>query len=166
VVTCRKKLKVVPDFSFDKAPHADIILVPGGEGVFKAMRDPCFMKHFERFSQAAELTTSVCTGAFVLAQAGLLDGKQATTHWALVPQLQHCYPKIQVMEEARYVDLGPIITSAGISAGIDMALYMVGRFWGPELARQSQKYTQYFPVPPYQDTPFPFMPAADVTPCP
>jgi transcriptional regulator GlxA family with amidase domain len=166
VVTCRKGLKVVPDHSFQSSPHADVILVPGGEGVFKAMRDDVFMEHFGQVSRAAEVTTSVCTGAFVLAQAGLLNHKRATTHWALVPQLRHCYPQIDVVDDERYVDLGPIVTSAGISAGIDLALYMVGRFWGPEQARKSQKYTQYFPEPPYEDTPIPDMPPMDSEPCP
>ncbi len=87
--------------------------------------------------------TSVCTGAFLLAANGLLDGKAATTHWASIDWMRETYPAIDIRDDQRYVDEGRIITSAGVSAGIDMALHVVERMYGPDIARQSARHMEY-----------------------
>jgi len=89
------------------------------------------------------VTASVCTGAFLLAQAGLLEGKQATTHWEDLAGLRRLFPGVDVIEGRRWVDLGSIVTSAGISAGIDMSLHLVARLPGAEVARRTARQMQY-----------------------
>jgi transcriptional regulator GlxA family with amidase domain len=95
----------------------------------------------------------VCTGAFLLAEAGLLAGRRATTHWRSMDRLR-AIDGIQVVDQ-RWVDEGRVVTASGVSAGIDMALHLVGRFWGPETARRVQKGIEYFPAPPYSEVPIP-----------
>jgi transcriptional regulator GlxA family with amidase domain len=153
-VRSAKGLRVLADYSFENAPQADIVVVPGGMGTFTELDNPCFIDYVCRAAKTAELTASVCTGAFLLEKAGLLTDKRATTHWAFLDQLR-ALGTVQVVDDERYVDEGTVITSAGISAGIDMALYIVGRLWGPEFARQVQKGVEYFPDPPYADVPIP-----------
>ncbi|MGI8550028.1 MAG: DJ-1/PfpI family protein, partial [Dehalococcoidia bacterium] len=109
--------------------------------------------YIRRCAGTAEVMTSVCTGAFLLERAGLLQGKRATTHWASLDRLREL-GTVEVVEE-RWVDNGNVITAAGVSAGIDMALYLVGRLWSPETARRVQKGIEYFPSPPYADLPVP-----------
>ena len=104
-------------------------------------------------SQRAELMTSVCTGAFLLERAGLLNDKRATTYWGAVDELR-ALGTVTVTPQ-RYVDEGKIITASGVSAGIDMSLYVIGKLWNPELARQVQKGIEYFPQPPYSDVAIP-----------
>ncbi len=101
-----------------------------------------------RISESGALVTSVCTGSLVLADAGLLDGRPATTHWGsleLLPTLGH---EIEVRPDDRFVDSGEVITAAGVSAGIDMALHLVARLHSPERAREVRRYIQYDPEPP------------------
>ena len=154
-IRCKKGLRVIADYSFETAPRADIILVPGGWGTRAEVDNPRMIDYIRRAGNAAELATSVCTGAFMLERAGLLNGRRATTHWRSLDRLR-ALGTVEVVEE-RWVDDGPVITSAGISAGIDMALYLVGRLWGPETARRVQKGVEYFPDPPYADVPIPAM---------
>lgn len=153
-VRCAKGLRVLADYSFETAPRADVILVPGGMGTRTEVDNPRIIAYIRRAADEAELTTSVCTGSFMLERAGLLTDKRATTHWASIDRMR-ALGNVDVVDDARYVDVGPIITSAGVSAGIDMALYVVGRLWGPELARRVQKGVEYFPDPPYADVPIP-----------
>jgi transcriptional regulator GlxA family with amidase domain len=107
------------------------------------MERPEVMAWLQRVAPATSVTASVCTGAFLLAQAGLLQGKRATTHWEDVAGLRRLFPEVEVVEERRWVDLGSIVTSAGISAGIDMSLHLVARLAGDELARQTARQMQY-----------------------
>ena len=153
-VRSAKGLRVVADHSFESAPRADIVLVPGGMGTRTEVDNPRIIEYLRRSAETAELMTSVCTGAFLLERAGLLTGKRATTHWASIDRLR-ALGTVTVVDDERYVDEGAVITSAGVSAGIDMALYLVGRLWGPEMARRVQKGTEYFPDPPYADVPIP-----------
>lgn len=153
-VKSAKGLRVLADFSFEDAPPADIVLVPGGMGTRTEVDNPRIIEYIRRASETAELMTSVCTGAFLLERAGLLTGKRATTHWASIDRFREL-GTVTVVDDERYVDEGSVITSAGVSAGIDMALYIVGRLWGPELARRVQKGVEYFPDPPYADVPIP-----------
>jgi transcriptional regulator GlxA family with amidase domain len=101
----------------------------------------------------AEYVTSVCTGSFLLHRAGLLDGKRATTYWAAIEQMRRL-PGVDVVEGERWVRDGNVITAAGVSAGIDMALYVIGQLLTPRDARRIQQYMEYFPAPPYADVPF------------
>jgi transcriptional regulator GlxA family with amidase domain len=153
-VRCAKGMRVIADYSFETAPRADVILVPGGMGTRTLVDDPRIIGYIRDTAATAEMTTSVCTGAFMLERAGLLTGKQATTHWASIDRFR-ALGTVDVVDNARIVDQGTIVTSAGVSAGIDMALYVVGRLWGPELARRVQKGVEYFPDPPFQDIPIP-----------
>jgi transcriptional regulator GlxA family with amidase domain len=155
-VECAKGLRVLTDHSFASAPQADLILVPGGRGTRAEVDNPQLIDYLRRAANHAELMTSVCTGSFLLERAGLLQGRRATTHWGSLDRLR-ALGTVQVVDDQRWVDEGPVVTSSGVSAGIDMALYLVGRLWGPELARKVQKAVEYFPDPPYADVPLPAM---------
>jgi transcriptional regulator GlxA family with amidase domain len=153
-VLCAKGLRILTDYSFGNAPRADLILVPGGRGTRTEVDNPRSIAYLQNAAGQAEVMSSVCTGAFLLERAGLLHGRRATTHWASLDRLR-ALDGIQVVDNQRWVDEGPVVTSSGVSAGIDMALYLVGRLWGAELARQVQKAAEYFPDPPYADVPIP-----------
>ena len=153
-VRCAKGLRVLADHSFETAPRADVVLVPGGMGTRTEVDNPRLIEYLRRAGEASELMTSVCTGSFLLERAGLLAGKRATTHWASIDRFRDL-GSVRVVDDERIVDEGAVITSAGVSSGIDMALYVVGRLWGPELARRVQKGVEYFPDPPYADVPIP-----------
>jgi transcriptional regulator GlxA family with amidase domain len=152
-VRCAKGLRVLADHSFESAPTADIVLVPGGMGTRTEIDNPRMVEYIRRAAAGAEVTTSVCTGSFLLERAGLLHGKRGTTHWASLGRLRE-RGTVEVVEQ-RWVDEGEVITASGVSAGIDMALHLVGRLWGPETARRVQKGIEYFPEPPYADVPIP-----------
>jgi transcriptional regulator GlxA family with amidase domain len=142
-VRCRNGLVVQPDYALESCPAADIVLVPGGVGTRALEERPAVIEWVRQRSAAAELTTSVCTGSFVLARAGLLAGLPATTHWESLPALRERYPEISVQEDQRYVDAGRVITGAGVSAGIDMALHVVERLYGANVARATALGIEY-----------------------
>jgi transcriptional regulator GlxA family with amidase domain len=104
--------------------------------------------HLQRLAADGALMTSVCTGAFLYAVAGLLDGKPATTHWGSIESLGEQFDAIEVRPEARFVDAGDVVTAAGVSAGIDMAVHLVERLDSTEMARRVRRYIQYDPQPP------------------
>jgi transcriptional regulator GlxA family with amidase domain len=112
------------------------------------LADERFLARMRRFAANGTLMTSVCTGAFVYAKAGLLDGRTATRHWSSVDQLSSFGKDIDVDRESRFVDDGSVITAAGVSAGIDMALHLVARLDSVERAREVRRYMQYDPKPP------------------
>jgi transcriptional regulator GlxA family with amidase domain len=143
IVSCRNGLRVQPDFSIDDHPQLDIVLVPGGRGTRRERTNPRILAWVERQDRQVQLMTSVCTGAFILAANGLLDGKAATTHWASVEWLREHHPAITVRDDVRYVDEGHIVTAAGVSAGIDMALHIVERLHGVKVARQTARHMEY-----------------------
>lgn len=153
-VTCAKKLRVLADHSFETCPPIDVFLVPGGMGTRREVANPAMLAFLQRIAPTAEVATSVCTGSFVLEAAGLLTGKRATTHWGSIDRLK-ALGTVEVVENTRFVDEGAVVTSSGVSAGIDMALHLVGRLWDPPTARRVQKYMEYFPDPPYGDVPIP-----------
>ncbi len=128
-VVARGGLRVQPAFNLEDHPPLDVLIIPGGV-VDAEMDQPEVMAWLIRTAPAASVTASVCTGAFLLAQAGLLHGKQATTHWEDLAELRRLFPDVEVVEGRRWVDLGSIVTSAGISAGIDMSLHLVARLAG------------------------------------
>jgi transcriptional regulator GlxA family with amidase domain len=152
-VRCAKGLRVLAEHGFAGCPPADVLVVPGGRGTRTEVDNPRLIDFVRRVGDAAEVAASVCTGAFLLARAGLLAGRQATTHWRSLDRLR-ALEGVRVVE-ARWVDEGRVVTAAGVSAGIDAALHLVGRFWGAETARLVQQGIEYFPAPPYADLPLP-----------
>ncbi len=145
---CAKGLRVIPDHGFDDAPKLDVVLVPGGQGTRREVSNPVLIDWLRKAGAQCTWVTSVCTGALLLHEAGFAKGKRVTTHFAFVEQLRK-RGDIEVLERVRYVRDGNLVTSAGVSAGIDMALWLVGQIHGVALARQVQHYIEYDPAPPY-----------------
>ena len=148
VITCAMGLRVTPELSWASAPAIDVLVYPGGQGTVAQLGDETVRGWVRAMAGAGTLMTSVCTGALVYADAGLLDGRPATTHWASLDRLASLGHDIDVRPDDRYVDDGDVVTSSGVSAGIDMALHLVARLAGPERARQVRRYIQYDPAPP------------------
>lgn len=146
-VTCSKKMRVLADASFETATPADLIIVPGGYGArAEQVNNPVMLEYLKRAAARAEIVASVCTGAFLLHKAGLLNGLTVTTHWHYRESLAAA-GGVNVVRE-RYVDQGKIITAAGVSAGIDMTLHILSRLWSREVAAEVQSGIEYFPQPP------------------
>jgi len=148
VVTCAKGLRVLPDETWETAPPLDVLVYPGGRGTRAELRDEAVLDWMRGISRSGAVVASVCTGSLVLAAAGLLDGKPATTHWQSLELLPTLGADIDVRPDDRFVDNGEVITAAGVSAGIDMALHLVARLHSPERAREVRRYIQYDPEPP------------------
>ncbi len=147
-VHCAKRLRVLADCGAQELGEPDVLLVPGGQGV-RALMDDVSVHHALRRAHArGAVITSVCTGSLVLAAAGLLDGQPATTHWSALDRLAAAGHEIEVRPDDRFVESGRIITAAGVSAGIDMALRLVARLGSVERAREVRRYIQYDPQPP------------------
>lgn len=144
-------LNVAVDHAFTEAPKPDMICVPGGFGTRPGMDDQTLLAYIKRTGADAQLVTSVCTGALLLHKAGFLAGKRATTHWGAKQELRELGGGTDVAEEGRWVHDGNVITAAGVSAGIDMALYVVGLLKSPEDARKVQNFMEYHPAPPYAE---------------
>ena len=142
-------LNVVCDYTFENAPKPDLICVPGGFGTRPGMDNVPLIAYIKRTGEAAQLVTSVCTGAMLLHKAGFLEGKRATTHWGAKKELRELGGNTEVVEGGRWVHDGNVVTAAGVSAGIDMALYLVGQLKSPEDARKVQSFMEYQPAPPY-----------------
>jgi transcriptional regulator GlxA family with amidase domain len=136
-------MKVVPDFTFDNCPDLDILVVPGGWGTRKEMHNEVMLSFVRSRAPRVEKLASVCTGALILGNAGFLDGLRATTHWRYLQMMQELFPKVMVDSKSHVVTAGRIITSAGISAGIDMALHVVADYFGEEVARATARHMEY-----------------------
>lgn len=147
-ITCAKGLRVLPDHVFADAPPLDVVLVPGGQGTRREVNNPTLIGWLRDVGSRATWVTSVCTGALLLHEAGFARGKRVTTHWAFVETLR-ARDDVTVLEGVRYVRDGNVVTAAGVSAGIDMALWIVGQIHGADFARGVQKYIEYYPAPPY-----------------
>jgi transcriptional regulator GlxA family with amidase domain len=143
VIHCRGNLLVQPHYTIDDHPPLDIVLIPGGQGTRRERTNQILLDWITHQDQQTELTTSVCTGAFLLAATGLLNGKRATTHWGSIDWLREHHPEIDVRDDERFVDEGRIVTSAGVSAGIDMALHIVARLCGAEIAAATARNMEY-----------------------
>ena len=142
-------LQMIPDYSFDNAPDLDILLLPGTADIHEyALKDDSAIGWIREQYDNVEYMTAVCTGALILQKAGLLKGRKATTHWMLADFLKEDSNVID-LPDMRYVRDGKVVTSQGISAGIDMALWLVGQIHTPDHARQVRKILQYDPAPPY-----------------
>lgn len=142
-VLARNKLSVNPAYSFASMPHADILVLPGGYGTRREKNRPATLKFIRQKTDAAELVISVCTGALLLAKAGLLAGHHATTHRSALAELALDEPHCTVLPHARVVDNGHIVLSAGISAGIEACLYVVARQHGDAVAEATADYMEY-----------------------
>ena len=149
-ILCAKGLRVLADYSWASAPRIDVLVYPGGRGTRAQIGDEEVREWVRSIHERARLTTSVCTGAHVLADAGLLKGRPATTHWDDFEELLAIDGSIQPRREDRFVDEGDVITSAGISAGIDMALYLIVRLHSEDRAREIKRRIQYEPDPPVE----------------
>ena len=143
-----KGLRVLPDHTFETAPELDVVVVPGGQGTRREVENAALIGWLGRVAERARWVTSVCTGSLLLHGAGLVRGRRVTTHHACVDTLR---PRgdVEVLAGPRYVRDGNVVTAAGVSAGIDMALWLVGQMHTPALARQVQHFMQYDPAPPY-----------------
>ena len=144
-ITARGGLKIVPNNSLADCPKLDILVVPGGKPASTGvvLKDPLTRDWLRKQAAGAELVTSVCTGAFVLAEAGLLDGKRAATHQLSLDDLRAKYPKVTVVGGARVVEDGKVVTAAGVSSGLDMALRVVARLHGDDTARMVATIIEY-----------------------
>ncbi|QYG90129.1 DJ-1/PfpI family protein [Bacillus atrophaeus] len=143
-VKARNGLTVSPDYSIEQAPAFDILIVPGGPGARNTeIHNDRLIDWIKERSASVELLLSVCTGALLLAKAGLLDGKKATTHWASYDRLEQEFPEVEVVREVKYTDGGRIVTSGGISAGINMSFHIVRRLLGEQTAKQTAKRMEY-----------------------
>lgn len=147
-VRCHKGMRVLADHTFDDHPPLDVLLVPGGTGTRREVSNPAVIDWIQATSATVTWTTSVCTGALLLHEAGPARGRRVATHHAFEDSLQE-RGDITVVRDARYVVDGSLVTSQGVSAGIDMALWLIGRIHGREHARAVRRYMQYEPAPPY-----------------
>lgn len=137
---------ILPTHDFASAPQADILCVPGGHGVVDALVDGATIDFIARQAAGATWITSVCTGAFLLGRAGLLEGKRATTHWGYT----HLLPLVSATyEAARIVEDGPVVTSGGVTSGLDFALTLIARIKGDAVAQAIQLAIEYDPAPPF-----------------
>jgi len=136
-------MKVFPDYDLDDCPPLDILVVPGGWGTRKEMNNERLLRWIADRSRQVETLASVCTGALLLGKAGLLDGKRATTHWRSLDWMQELFSKTHVEKQLHFVEDGALFTSAGISAGIDMALKVVARHFGDAIARATARHMEY-----------------------
>ena len=148
-VVCAKGLRVLPDYDFESAPPLDVVVVPGGQGSRVEMDNPVLVDWLAAAAAPCTWVTSVCTGSILLCRAGLAKGCEITTHWGYIETLRELAPDSKVLEDVRYVRDGRVVTSAGVSAGIDMSLWLVGEIYGADHARLTRKWMQYDPEPPY-----------------
>jgi transcriptional regulator GlxA family with amidase domain len=149
-----KGLRVVPDHTFADAPPLDVVLVPGGQGTRREVDNPVLTGWLADVSARASWVTSVCTGSFLLHAAGPAKGRRVTTPWAAIDELRArpgAAEELTVVDDERWVVDGNVVTAAGVSAGIDMALWLVGQLYDVDHARAVQRFIQYDPAPPYQD---------------
>ncbi len=144
-VRARNGLKLVPDFTLESAPPPAVLVLPGGAGTRALLGRPALLEWIRNRAKRAEITLSVCTGALVLARAGLLDGLRVTTHHECLDLLRELAPAAVVDPSRRFHDNGRILTAAGISAGIDCSLHVVARLLGPDAAATTMRYMEYGP---------------------
>lgn len=142
-VAANAGLRTLPDFTLNTAPAIDVLVVPGGRGTRREIDNTALIDWIATIAGTATLTTSVCTGSFLLAKAGLLEGGKATTHWGSIERMREVFPTIEVQEGVRWVDDGAVVSSAGVSAGIDMSLHVIERLAGRAAAESSARLMEY-----------------------
>ena len=136
-------MKVIPDVTFENCPPLDILVVPGGWGTRREMYNQVLLDFVRQQAAQVETLASVCTGALILGNAGLLNGLRATTHWRSLEMMQQLFPQVSVDYTSHVVSQGKVITSAGISAGIEMALQIVAQYYGEHTARLTARHMEY-----------------------
>lgn len=141
-IAARGGLIVQPQFDITNHPTIDVLVIPGGIVIAELRREEV-IHWIARTARSSTITASVCTGAFLLGGAGLLQGKNATTHWEDIADLRALFPEVNVQTGIRWVDTGQVITSAGISAGIDMSLHLVARLEGEDLALRTARQMEF-----------------------
>jgi transcriptional regulator GlxA family with amidase domain len=149
-VTCGKGLRVLPDHTFDNHPDLDVVLVPGGFGTRTEVDNPTLIGWLRDVATTCDWVTSVCTGSLLLHEAGPGRAKRLCTHWGFEDTLE-ARGDCTMVRDQRWVVDGNVVSSQGVSAGIDMALWLLGQIYSPEHARATQRYIQYDPAPPYSD---------------
>ena len=142
-ITTRGGLSINPSHTFEGCPHAGILLVPGGIGTRREMNNSGMIEWLKERAAGAELVLSVCSGALLLANTGILDGLTATTHHGALDELRAVNPRLKIDCSKRFVDNGRVIVSGGIMAGIDMSLHVVARLLGEEQALETARYMEY-----------------------
>ena len=142
-------LKIVPDYNFTTAPSPDILIVPGTEDPAAILKDKEILNWVKKTDEKTSWTTSVCTGSFILLASGVAQGKRLTTHWMGIEPLKQMNLST-VVENVRYVQDGKILSAAGITAGIDMSLWLIGQVYGKDHSLEVQRILEYRPAPPYQ----------------
>ena len=142
-IRARNNLSINPHFTLTNCPRPDLLLIPGGMGTRKEMFNPVILNWIKQWAGEVELVLSVCTGALLLAKAGLLNGLKATTHHGALSLLEEVAPEAIIEKGKRFIDNGRVIVAAGISAGIDMSLYVVGRLLGNDQAQKTADYMEY-----------------------
>jgi transcriptional regulator GlxA family with amidase domain len=142
-ILARNGLKVIPDYDLATVPAPDILLIPGGWGTRPLIHNPTVISYIQQQAGQVERLLSVCTGAYLLAKADLLDGLQATTHHGSFEMLAELAPTARLVRDVKYVDNGRIVLSGGISAGINMSLYVVGQLLGGNVAQKTADYMEY-----------------------
>jgi transcriptional regulator GlxA family with amidase domain len=146
-ITTTGGMRVIPQYSFENCPSIDILVVPGGWGTRKELNNPVMLEWLRKQASEVETLTSVCTGSMLLGFAGLLDGLHATTHWRSLDWMRDSFPEVIVEYEQHVVSDGNVFTSAGISAGIDMAFKVVARYYSEDIARATAAHMEYpFPI--------------------
>lgn len=145
-IVTRGGLKVIPDSTLRTCPSLNTLLVPGGPGVRQEVQNQVIVDWITNKAQECRQVASVCTGALLLGKAGLLTNRQVTTHWAALDELAELCPDSIVLREYRVVDSGEIVTAAGVSAGIDLALYLTARYCGEETRQRVARQMEYIPI--------------------
>jgi transcriptional regulator GlxA family with amidase domain len=148
VLRCARGARVVPDHTWTTAPPFDVLVWPGGPGIAAQLGDESVRSTVRAAAGAGRVLASVCTGSLVYADAGILDGRPATTHWLSIEHLAGLGAGVEVRPEDRFVDDGDVVTAAGVSAGIDMALHLVRRLHSEGRAAEVRRMLQYDPEPP------------------
>lgn len=144
IIKARNGLQVVPDLTFDEKPEFDILIIPGGYGAEQIeINNTTLIDWLREQLGCVDIMASVCTGAFLLAKAGLLNDKDVTTHWMDIDRLEEEFPLIRVRRNVKFVDQGQIITSGGISAGINMSFHIINRLVGKDVSRFTAKRMEY-----------------------
>ncbi|MBI4759818.1 MAG: DJ-1/PfpI family protein [Chloroflexota bacterium] len=142
LIHARADFKVQPHYTIQNHPRLDVLIIPGGVHTAE-LEKPAVIEWIRKTANSIQLTASVCTGAFLLAKAGMLQDKSCTTHWEDIPDLRAMFPTLDIKEDVPWVDNGRVVTSAGISAGIEMALHLVAKLAGKELALRTARQMQY-----------------------
>ena len=143
-ISARNNFKIIPNKSFNDNFELDILIIPGGYGAEKIeIKNKKVLNWIKEKSKTVEILASICTGAMLLAECGILNYKKATTHWMDIDKLEKEYPEIEVIRNTKFVDQGNILTSAGISAGIDLSFHIVKRILGSEIAKNTAKRMEY-----------------------